>query len=267
MRSYPHKVEDVTPHLHLTEEEIVNANNFAIKHQLAGYSKVVMFECTPGSGQSFINPELAIHISEKLLGIFPDMIILLSTHLKLEVQNERIIVANSISFRENAELAKHCNLLIGASSGITWLLTSDWIKQPIPSIQLLSEAKGISFASVKYDFDYWGLDHSHVVEIFTPDPQRVIDCVQLYYAKGMPSCISRFNEAIKPNPFFIKGYFNILAKRKRPALLFGLFKNFAERNGVSIKLAMAFVYIFLQGIIRIPYVLFLKPKNADEIQF
>lgn len=267
LRSYPHKIKDVTPHLHLKADEISNATEFAKKHELQLYSKVVMFECTPGSGQSFINPELAIQISIKLLEVFDDMIIILSTHLKLSTEHERLIVANSISFRENAELAKHCNFLLGASSGITWLLTSDWIKKPIPSIQLLSKAEGISFASVKYDFDYWGLDHSHIVEIFTPDANRVVDCVKLYYAEGMASCIKEFNEVVKPNPFFIKDYFNILAKRKRLSLLFGLFRNFAERNGFSPKLIFAFIYIFLQGIIRIPYVLFFKRKNADEIRF
>lgn len=266
LRSYPnYKNMLVTPHLRLTGSEIANADHFAGTHHLRNYNKVVMFECTPGSGQSFINPGLALEISKKLAGLFPDMFIVLSTHLQLETNHDRIAVANTITFRENAQLALHCNLLIGASSGITWLLTSDWIKKPIPSIQLLSVGKGISFASVKYDFDYWGLDHSHIVEIFTPDAARVIDCVKLYYEEGMPACIKKYNEQVKPNPFFIKDYFNIVAKRKRISLLLGLFSNFAERNGLSFKLMLAFVYIFLQGLARIPYFLLFKNKKRQEI--
>jgi hypothetical protein len=261
LRSYPNfKNMQVTPHVRLTGTEIANANNFGDNYNLRNYRQVVLFECTPGSGQSFINQGLALEISKKLVGFFPEMFIVLSTHLHLETNHDRIAVGNTISFRENAQLALHCNLLIGASSGITWLLTSDWITKPIPSIQLLNVAKGISFASVKYDFDYWGLDHSHIVEIFTPDAGRVIDCVKLYYDEGMPACIKKYNEDVKPNPFFIKDYFNMVAKRKHISLLMALFSNFAERNGMSFKLVIACIYIWLQGLLRIPFVL-LRKKN------
>jgi hypothetical protein len=248
----------VTPHLSLTGSEISNAERFAAENNFNSFNKVVLFECTPGSGQSFINPEKAILISKMLVNIYQDMLIVLSTHLQLETGHERIVVANSIGFRENAQLARHCTLFIGASSGITWLLTSSWIVKPIPMIQLLSKAKGISFASVKYDFEYWKLDHGHIVEIFTPDLQRVVDCVTLYYTKGMSSCIDQFNEEVKPNPFYIKDYFNMLAKKRKIRSAFGLFINFAERNGCSVKLVLASLYILFQGILRIPYVLLTK---------
>jgi hypothetical protein len=262
LRSYPdYKNMSVVPHLQLTDAEILNADNFAETNDFRAFGKVVLFECTPGSGQSFINPESAILVSKMLVDIYPDLLIVLSTHLKLATGHERIIVANTITFRENAQLARHCSLLIGASSGITWLLTSNWILKPIPSIQLLSKAKGISFASVKYDFEYWKLDHNHIVEIFTPDLQRVVDCIQLFYAKGMHACIENFNETEKPNPFFIKDYFNMLAKRRKIKSAFELFINFKERNGFSFKLIVAFFYILSQGVLRIPYVLFLKIIN------
>jgi hypothetical protein len=265
-RAYPHRIEDVTPHLQLTDQEVLNVIEFEKKHKLHTYSKVVMFECSPGSGQSFITPEFAFKICLQLLEFFDDMIVVLSTHLHLNIQHRRVVVANSISFRENAELAKHCNFFIGSSSGITWLLTSDWIHKPIPSIQLLKKSKGISFASVKYDLEYWGLDHSHIVEIFTPDINRIVNCVRLYYTKGMPACISKFNQVIKPDPFHIKDYFNILAKRKSPSLLINLFKNFIERNGISLKFLFAVIYIFLQGIARMPYVLLMKNKGAGKFK-
>lgn len=265
LRSYPgYKKMSVSPYLHLTDNEISNADEFAEKHQLKTYTKVLLFECTPGSGQSFINPESAILVSKQLVNLYPEMLIVLSTHLKLQTGHERILVANTITFRENAQLARYCNLFIGASSGITWLLTSNWIQQPIPSIQLLSNAAGISFASVKYDFEYWGLDHSHVVEIFTPNLQRVIDCVELFYEKGMEACIDQYNETVKPDPYFIKDYFNMLAKRRKIMQAFGLFKNFAERNGCSFKLIAAGIYIVLQAIVRIPYVLFFKKAHKGS---
>lgn len=266
LRSYPgFKNMDVTPHLRLTSGEISNAAAFADRHQLNHYSKRILFECTPGSNQSFINPALAVDISQRLVNRYPDMVIILSTHLPLETGHPRIIVANQVSFRENAELAKYCNFLIGASSGITWLLTSDWLEKPLPTIQLLSVARGISFASVKYDFEYWGLPHDHVVEIFTADTDRIVNCIELYYQQGMPACIQQYNEEKKPDPFFIKDYFNMVAKRKNIRQLLGLFKNFGERNGYSPKLLLAFIFIVLQGIGKVICSPFAKKSTEPEM--
>ena len=263
LRTYPWKKGmDVTPHISLTETETQNALNFVESNRLHAFSKVILFECSPGSGQSFMDAESALRISGYLLQQFPDMLIVLSTHLTIETGNHRILVANGLSFRENAELANHCHLFIGASSGISWLLTSDWIKQKIPTIQLLKRAKGISFASMKYDFKYWGLPHAHIVEIFTPDQGRIIDCVKLFFENGIHACVDKYNETIKPDPFGIKDFFNIVAKKRKPGLLFKMFTNFYERNGFSLRFMLAALYIPFQAVFRIPKVL-LKGEKAS----
>jgi hypothetical protein len=81
-----------------------------------------------------------------------------------------------LTFRENAELSKYCTLLLGCSSGITWLLTSNWAKK-IPTIQFLGrDPCWHSFASVRYDHQFWGLPTDHILET---DQNSIGDVVAL----------------------------------------------------------------------------------------
>ena len=91
----------------------------------------------------------------------------------------RIVDASSLTFRENAELSKYCTLLIGCSSGITWLLTSTWAKK-IPTIQILKKGALLyEFASVSYDLNYWGQQTDHIIEITKFDEDYIFDCVNM----------------------------------------------------------------------------------------
>ena len=129
---------------------------------------------SPGSGQSKINNNFAIIISKRIIKRFENSVILLSSNQKIHTGNERIIDASELTFRENAELSKYCNLLIGCSSGITWLLTSTWAKK-IPTIQILKKrALLFEFASVSYDLNYWGLSTDHIIEITKFDDNYIV---------------------------------------------------------------------------------------------
>lgn len=266
-RSYAvNKVKDVRPVVHLTESEIYNAKRFVTENRIREFEKVILFECSPGSGQSFVNPDFAVEISRRITERHPNVLVILSTHLHLKVTGKNILVANTLTFRENAELANHCDLFLGCSSGITWLCTSNWANPKMPMIQLLSKAKGIAFASVAYDFDYWGLDSSHITEIYKKDQGYILSAIEMFFQKGPEACKSQFHESVKPDPFHMKDYFNMVAKKGDLKKVFGLFNNFRERNGFSIRLLFAFGYFILQGIFRIPFVLVkdgikLKSKN------
>ena len=256
------KVDEVTPELRLTRQEETNAEAFANRHGLSGFNKVVLFECSPGSSQSFVNPEIALGIAHKMVSEYPDMMVVLSSHLSFETNHPRILLANTISFRENARLANYCDLLIGCSSGITWLCTSSAVRRDLPMIQLLSKSKGISFASVAYDLQHWGLEGNRVVEIFENDQTLILSAVRTFFTEGIKSCKLKFHEAIKPNPFHLTTYFNMLAKRGRIVNALGLFNNFIDRNGWSFQLVMAIPYILLQGLFRVPLVLFRKMAGS-----
>src|SRR5688572_16686039 len=68
-----------------------------------------------------------------------------------------IIDASILSIRENAALTHYCNLLIGCSSGITWLSTST-AGNFLPMVQLLDpNAAFMNAPSV--DFERYNIQH------------------------------------------------------------------------------------------------------------
>ena len=152
--SYPHPVTvEATPVLRLYDHETEKVKKYSLHHRLYSYRHVILFECAPVSGQSFVTPEFALEVSRKIVQQRSDTIVIISTHLALESPHEHIIIGNNLTLRENAELTKRCSLLVGCSSGITWVCNSDWAK-PLPSIQFLKRAIGFKFASVVYDHKY-----------------------------------------------------------------------------------------------------------------
>ena len=103
-----------------------------------------------------VNNDFTLKLSKKIVEHFEDCIIIITSHQKIKSDHMRIIDGSSLTFRENAELSKYGNLLIGCSSGITWLLTSTWAKK-IPTIQILKKGALLyEFASVSYDLQFSG---------------------------------------------------------------------------------------------------------------
>jgi hypothetical protein len=63
--------------------------------------------------------------------------IILSSANKVNHPNKAIIDGSHLTLRETAQLSHHCTFLLGSSSGITWITTSDAGKQ-LPMVQLLN---------------------------------------------------------------------------------------------------------------------------------
>jgi len=175
-RNYPRRITvPVTPVLRLSDGEVEHVRAFAAAHRLSAYTRVVLFECVPRSGQSSTTLEFAQSVSHEITRLLPDLCIILSSHLPFASDSERIIDGSVLSFRENAELSKYCTLLVGASSGITWLCTSEWAK-PLPMVQLIKE-DAFCFASVVSDHHYFGLPSASIIELNDRDPQQLLPCI------------------------------------------------------------------------------------------
>lgn len=155
----------ITPVMRLYGNEVENVKKFVETYGVLKYKHVILCECAPSSAQSFLNPEKMMEVAKLITKVRKDILFIFSTHLKLNIEHNQIIDASILSYRENAELSKYCSLLVGCSSGLTWLLTSDWAKK-IPTVQFLnkSKEKPLNFASVKYDFNYYGLATDHIIE-------------------------------------------------------------------------------------------------------
>ncbi len=174
------KPSDLTPRIHLTDIEVQNVSDFALKHDFKSYQKVVLIECAPSSGQSFINLELMLELLERLAPVLNNHLFIVSSHLKINTAYKNIIDASALTYRENAELSKYCSHFIGCSSGISWLLTSNWAKE-LKQLQLLKKnAPAHGFASLVYDFKHHGIDHQHIIECDDKSNSELLEIIECF---------------------------------------------------------------------------------------
>ncbi len=175
-RAFPRKITvPVTPVLQLTEEEISNVNNFAAKHSLKDYTEVILFEFAPQSGQLNITKEIAISIAESIV-TKKNAAIILSSANKIVNSNKAIIDGSALTLRETAALTHHCTLLLGCSSGITWITTSSAAKF-LPMVQILNpNATWVN--PISRDFKRFNLPLEKVIEMYDFDQNKISDCVE-----------------------------------------------------------------------------------------
>ncbi len=233
--AYPYPVTvDARPVLRLSGREIQKAVEFAEQHQLRQYDHVILFECSSSSGQSFVNPGWAIAVAEKLLAQFENLLIILSTHIELQVHHPRIIVANNLSLRENAELTKYCSLLLGCSSGITWISITDWAKR-LPMIQFIKRGIGFTFASVAWDHRYWGLDDSQIIETTHDDKDSAVEMIAAVLRDGIGANKTRYHQQLKPRFLSLLKYSFMFFRKGKFGKSWGIARNFILRNYVRKK--------------------------------
>jgi hypothetical protein len=194
--AYPHPITvPVTPVMRLSQAEVDNVRRFAEAHRLTCRTNVVLFECSPKSGQSSVTPEFALEVAHSLTQKIPDTCVILSSNVPLNADDERIIDGSVLSLRENAELTKHCTLLVGCSSGISWLCTSDWAN-PLPMIQLINP-RAIWFASFVHDYKYWGLPTDNIIEMTDHSVERLFQCIITVFTDGFSTARPIFHQEIK----------------------------------------------------------------------
>jgi hypothetical protein len=233
--SYPYPITvDTRPVLRLRKEEVSRVQSFADSNKLDEYKHVIIFECSAFSGQSFVTFDWALKVSRDLVATRDDLIILLSTHLQFESGHSRIIIANEISLRENAELTKYATLLVGCSSGITWMAVTDWAKR-LPMLQFLRRGIGFTFASVAYDHQYWGLDNSEIVETTKSDPITAVKLINTALDDGIAECKHRFHEKLRPRFRSLVKYGFMFLRKGQLSKSFKLINNFVRRNYINKK--------------------------------
>ncbi|MBL7734768.1 MAG: hypothetical protein JNL51_04870 [Chitinophagaceae bacterium] len=159
--------------LRLTEKEKENVRQFASNHKLSDFQNVILFEFAPQSGQSSITLSQALLIAEKL-ATRNDTAIILSSSRQIIHENNRIIDGSALTIRETAALTHSCSFLIGCSSGITWLSTSDEAKQ-LPMVQLLNPYTNWVNPPSR-DFKRFGLN-IRLIELIDFDIAKVAVCV------------------------------------------------------------------------------------------
>lgn len=175
LRAYPHTITvPVQPVLRLYPEEIDKARAFAETHGLHNYSQVLLFEYAPQSKQVNISKKFSLTIAEKLAN--DTIAVILSSSNKVEHPDKNIIDGSALTLRETAALTHYCTMLLGCSSGITWISTSNAAKQ-LPMVQLVNP--GASWSNiVSRDFKMFGIDDSKLIEITDWNESKIITVVK-----------------------------------------------------------------------------------------
>ena len=214
-RGYPNPITvPITPIVVLTDTEVNNVKRFVSKYNLSDKDRVILFECDANSGQSFLTPEFALETVKIVLKKESSIKFILSSNKPIDGDGHNILDGSELSFRENAELTKYCELLIGCSSGISWLATSDWAK-PLPKIQLLN-AKTYMYASMIEDARYFGLPTDNILEMQSCTPDRLANCILDYLKDGFPYIREKYHQEckIKFDFYFQQIHYELLTKNE-----------------------------------------------------
>ncbi|MES2704082.1 MAG: hypothetical protein V4649_15685 [Bacteroidota bacterium] len=156
----------VTPVVRLRQAELDKATAFAERHRLRDYKNVILFEFAPQSGQLAMTPALAIGMAKEL-ATDPNTAIILSSAIKVNEPEKNVIDGSELTLRETAAITHYCTMLLGCSSGITWITTSDAAKL-LPMIQLLN-ADAYWVNPISRDFERFGLPADQVLEVYDKD--------------------------------------------------------------------------------------------------
>ncbi|MEO6719865.1 MAG: hypothetical protein ABIN67_05840 [Ferruginibacter sp.] len=193
LRAYPNPITvPVQPVLRLYPEEIEKANRFVLDNNLKSYKEVVLFEYAPQSGQSNITPGTAIKVAEGIIGN-KNIAVILSSANKINHPNKAIIDGSSLSLRETAALSHHCTFLLGSSSGITWITTSEAGKL-LPMVQLLN-ANTRWVNPISRDFERFHIPKDKVIELLNFDEAKIVQCVREALG-NFDAAKQKFNEPI-----------------------------------------------------------------------
>lgn len=245
LRAYEKPVTvSLQPELVLSDTEKNNVDVFASEHKLASFKHVILWEYAPQSGQADLSFELVMKIS-KLLTEDENVCLILSSANKF-AGTKNIIDASTLSIRENAGLTHHCSLLIGCSSGITWLTTSTAAKF-LPMLQLLNaDAAFINTPST--DFNRFGIKHNGLVEMFNYDEARIIECVHVILKEGIAKAATFNQKASLQFKTTRKIVYNLLVYREFAAIK----KHYAVMKEVY-GLKPAFLASFYGAFINFPF--------------
>lgn len=229
---YPHPITvPVAPVVCLRGEETERVRSFVVEKGLDRFRSVVLFECAPGSGQSVLAQPKGIAVAERIVAAHEDAVVIVSTHVPFVSPHPRIIDGSCLSFRENAALSHFCTLFVGCSSGITWLLTSEAAKK-LPTVQFLNRrAMASGFASVAYDFAYWGLPSAHILE----SDAEAAESMAIIVSEAMvdfSAARSQYHIIFRPAFWDFLCFFDYHSLRGATRI-FGTFARFVRRNRFS----------------------------------
>lgn len=259
LRAYEGKITvPLQPVVELIEQEKSNVLDFANKYNLQKFQHVFLWEYAPQSGQLELNFHMVMGVAKQITKHSSTCIILSSAN-KFE-GTEQIIDASTLTVRENAALTHYCTLLIGCSSGITWLTTSTAAKF-LPMLQLLN-ANTIFINTPSVDFKRYNIVHNGLIEMYRFNEAVIYECLNIIIE-------SNFDAAEKYNQL-LPLQFNTTKIIVYNLLVYGEFKAIVKHFRIMkslYDLNPAFLFAFVEGILLAPFKFasnFIKKKILNK---
>ena len=222
--SYPYSINvPLKPLLRLSTQEKLNVHAFIKGNEIENYQNRILYEFAPSSGQANISTEEVLNIAAQIVKMNSSTCVILSSNQDLEIVDEHVFSAKSLTFKENSELINYCTLLLGCSSGISWLSTSDYCKA-IPTIQFLNY-KVPWFNSLKFDFKINNISIENVIELYNFDKEIIVRAVDCFLKYGLARAKSEFDQELRKeyllnNFYTISNYFFQVQDYKRLFIFF-----------------------------------------------
>ncbi len=208
----------INPELNLNDAERGRSEEFLKSRGIDRFSHRIVFECSPLSGQSFVDAEFAIATAVKVVERLEDCCVILTTGVELGALPERVYSARELSVRENRALVEASTLFVGCGSGVTVVATT--VPQ-VPMIQVLSSSASV-FASLLHDYEHFGNDSSRLIEMCDVRAGRLAQAILCVCRDGIEEARQRFERRV---PLHFDHYFGLL---QRELLSFARYLDAAE---------------------------------------
>lgn len=256
--SYPHPITvPFDPVLRLTDAEIANVGDFVEHHGLCDRNLVILIECGPASFDSSLDQAAALQLAAELTAANKNIAVILSSNRSFDSERKNIIDASVLTFRENAELTKYCDLFIGCGSGITWLTTSDEARR-LDTVLVISENHNV-LPSMIYDHENVGLPTERIIEICSGPAaiDRLRQCLDTVINVGFAEARSKFNENMRPrNLWFVDHQIRTTLSRLAFGQLVSCLSRIAKRNGIGFfftaRFAGTVAQLIVKGVKKLP---------------
>jgi hypothetical protein len=244
---------DKRPVLVLTEAEKSAAAIFFQQHGLDTYKNVVLYECAPLSGQANFTDEFVMSIAS-MLSDYPDTAVVLSSAKKYPINKKGVVDGSSLTIRETVALSRHCTLLLGCSSGITWAIHSQsaW---KLDSVQLLNMDSYV-FNPPSVAMQKTGESVEHLLELYHYDRGVIRQVFDSILVDGFQSARDRFNQLPGKQFKLYRGIVHGFLHSGKWALLARFIKMNLRENGANLKM----IWKMFQGVLFYPLDLLLKKR-------
>ena len=181
--------------INLSAEEIAGVDSWFQASPVSSASKVVLFECSSKSGQSFMTVDLAFELAQRITADDSRTVVIISTHEALPSEHPRIISGGSLSIRQVARLTHFVDLFVGCGSGLTVAATCGVAKPGLPNIQILKRSTSV-YASFRHDFEHFGKPAGQFLELTNENSEHLAKVVITALRHGFAEAQAEFDDPV-----------------------------------------------------------------------